>query len=443
MLNKQYRRTRFLWLSLSQWRKRSVFWVGAVSIGVIACYFAMAADQAQALFKDMTDRWAYAPLILSPVVFGLCAWIANAAFPNAQGSGIPQAIAARHFDDPATRRRLLAPRMIFGKVALTLLGLLGGASIGREGPTVQVGAAILLMAASFGKLKDGRGVVLAGSAAGVAAAFNTPLAGIVFAIEEMARSFESRTNGLILTAIVLSGIASLAILGNYDYFGHTTLSIDVRRDGLACLVIGILGGLGGAFFSYIMVTGSGYARRAFKGLGGRHPVLFAGFCGLLAAGVGILCGGATFGTGYTVAKSGLQGMSVLPWWYAIAKFVSTSLAAVSGIPGGIFAPSLSVGAGMGSALSGIFSHTPGPVLILLGMVAYFSGVTQAPITAFVIVLEMTGSGSSVVPLIAAAMIASTVSHAISPVSLYHALAHNFIRQEEANLKALKKAEAPA
>ncbi|QFI65445.1 putative chloride channel protein [Sinorhizobium alkalisoli] len=121
---------------------------------------------------------------MTPAAFVLSAWLAIRFFPNAQGSGISQAIAARELHGPQDRARLLSLRLAFGKILLTVLGLFGGASIGREGPTVQVGASIMLEAARWGGMAQARGLILAGSAAGIAAAFNTPLAGIVFATRQ-------------------------------------------------------------------------------------------------------------------------------------------------------------------------------------------------------------------------------------------------------------------
>ena len=115
----------------------------------------------------------------------LCALAADRYFPGSQGSGIPQAIAARHLRHDAERSHLLSIRLSVGKILLTVVGLACGASIGREGPTVQIGASLMLLSARLGGMAHARGLILAGSAAGIAAAFNTPLAGIVFAIEEM------------------------------------------------------------------------------------------------------------------------------------------------------------------------------------------------------------------------------------------------------------------
>lgn len=114
---------------------------------------------------------------------------------------------------------------------------------------MQVGASIMLQAARWGGMAQAKGLILAGSAAGIAAAFNTPLAGIVFAIEEMSKTYESRANGLVLTAVILSGLASLALVGSYTYFGTSSVMAKTMMDWLLVLVCGIGGGAFGALFS--------------------------------------------------------------------------------------------------------------------------------------------------------------------------------------------------
>ncbi len=225
--SKLLRRSRVFWGSFSLWRPRLIFWCGALAIGVVSVGFAKLADLAQHGFTSMTTagEWNYLiPLLITPAGFALSAYLAMRFLPNAQGSGIPQAIAARHLKDEEDRGRLLSLRIAFGKILLTVFGLLCGASIGREGPTVQVGASIMLAAGRFGGMAQARGLILAGSAAGIAAAFNTPLAGIVFAIEEMGRTYEARTNGLVLAAVIISGLAALGLSGSYHYFGSTSVA---------------------------------------------------------------------------------------------------------------------------------------------------------------------------------------------------------------------------
>jgi H+/Cl- antiporter ClcA len=362
---------------------------------------------------------------VTPAGLALSMLLMRRFFPGSQGSGIPQAIAARQFRDPAARRRLLSLRIAVGKILLTLLGLLTGASVGREGPTVQVGASVMH---SVGRIWSGKsqGLILAGSAAGVAAAFNTPLAGIVFAIEEMSRSFEQRTSGLVVTTVIVAGIASLALLGDYTYFGRTSASLTHIEDWAAVPLCGVLGVFMGGVFSRIVVAVARGLPGPIGGLIRRHPVLYAAGCGVLVALVGIASGGTTYGTGYTEAKQLVEGVGGVPESFGILKMIATTLSTISGIPGGIFSPSLAVGAGFGANVALLLPGTPVGAVILLGMVSYFAGVVQAPITAFVIVLEMTDNHAMAVPLMMAALIAYGTARFFGTRPIYHALSENFL-----------------
>ena len=425
-MKNHYRKMRMLALSPRHWKKRVVFWFGALLVGIVASYFALAVDWAQSIFDQHIAPHTYLPLLLTPLGFGLSAWATRRYFPAARGSGIPQVIAARIHRDEASRQRLIGLPLAGAKMVLTILGVLVGASIGREGPSVQVGAAIMLACASYGGLRHQRGVVLAGAAAGVAAAFNTPLAGIVFAIEEMARAFEQRNSSIVLIAIVFAGAAAMSILGNYDYFGYTNAKLSINANWGAVLVVGIVGGLLGSLFARILIDGEPWLRAGFGQWGERRPVFFAIACGLGVAGLGWATHGVTYGSGYAMGHALLHGEMAAEWWQMPAKLLSTALSAISGIPGGIFSPSLSVGSAFGAEIAAWFPGSDAQAVILLGMVAYFAGVTQAPITAFVIVLEITGSATQAVPLIAAAVLAAATARLICPHSLYHALAKRFL-----------------
>jgi len=415
-------------LSLSRWRNRLILWSGAIIVGMVAAGYAQIADLAQQGFADFVAYNPLLPLAVCPMVFAIAAWLTHQYCPGAVGSGIPQAIAARNLHESEDRRFLLGGQIITGKILFTSMGLLAGASLGREGPTVQVGAAILYLGAKLGKVNEemARSIILAGAAAGVAAAFNTPLAGIVFAIEEMAREFEHRYSGVVLTAIVLAGASSLSILGNYSYFGVADGHFAIGRDWPAILVIGVLGGLLGGVFSRALTEGGPRLLAICKGWNLDHPAYLAALCGLVIAGVGIATHGATYGSGYAQAKAMLDGHSDGSWSFTLGKLLATIVSGFSGLPGGIFSPSLSVGAGLGASMAPLISLTPASGAVLLGMTAYFAGVTQAPITAFIIVLEITGRLSLPVPLLAAAVIAAAMSRLVCPISLYHALAKGFV-----------------
>jgi H+/Cl- antiporter ClcA len=159
----------------------------------------------------------------------------------------------------------------------------------------------------------------------------------------------------------------------------------------------------------------------------RFPVLFAAICGLLLAIIGTVSNGETYGTGYEQARGMVEGHSTLAATYALLKLAATVVSYVSGIPGGIFAPSLSIGAGLGSALAPLVPSAPTGAMVLLGMTAYFSGVVQAPITATVIVMEMTAEQSVTIPLMATAFLSFAVSRLVCRRPLYSALARRFLQ----------------
>jgi H+/Cl- antiporter ClcA len=433
------RRPQALWFSPRLWRRRIVFWIGALAVGVISVGFAWLAARAQQGFGRVAALSPWLPLVVTPLGFMISAWVCRRVFPGAQGSGIPQAIAARQFRDPERRARLLSIRLAAGKIVLTVIGLASGASIGREGPTVQVGASIMLQVARWGGTGRERGLILAGSAAGIAAAFNTPLAGIVFAIEEMSRAYETRTSGLVLSTVILSGLASLGLTGNYLYFGQTNASLVGFEDWVAVALCGIGGGALGAAFSRLVLAGSARINGFLARHGDRRALLVAGLCGVGVAIIGLVTQGGTWGTGYEQARGAVEGVP-LALDFAPLKLLATLLSSLAGIPGGIFAPSLSVGAGFGSAVAHLLpGATPGAVVVL-GMAGYFAGVVQSPITAFVIILEMTADHTMVIPLMLAAMLGYGVSRLLCPEPLYHALAENF-RKSLSGESVTREAEA--
>jgi H+/Cl- antiporter ClcA len=415
-------------LSIHHWRARLVLWSAAVAVGLVAVLFARLADLAQLGLRKLLVVAPWCPWVLAPLGFCGLAWLTRRFFRGAEGSGIPQTIFAAQPDAGEAGEKLLKPHVVVGRMVLACVGLFCGGSIGREGPTVHVGAVI---AHAFGRwMPHGgtsaqrRALILAGGAAGVAAAFNTPLAGIVFAIEELSRSFEERASGTTLTAVVLSGVVAIAVVGDYTYFGQPTVSSAAQSVSLGTFVVALLGGLAGGLFSRLMLIGTSGLPSVFGVLQKRRPVLFAGLCGLVVAAVALLSRGLTYGTGYTEARSILEGNAHLPWIYAPARALATLAASLSGIPAGLLAPSLSVGAGLGQFVADVTGQFTAVPFAILGMCGYLAGVTQAPLTSLVIVMEMTTQHAMVLPLMITAALATAVSKLLSP-PLYRALAQRY------------------
>lgn len=404
-----------------RWTRRLLFLIGGLCVGLAAIAMAFLADKAQLAFGKVVAHSPYWALLITPLGFALCMWLAVVVFPNSQGSGIPQVIAALRL--PLDQRGpLVSLRVGFGKVVVMTLGLLFGASTGREGPTVQVGGAIMAALGRFAPYRQ-PGFLVAGSAAGVAAAFNTPLAGIVFAIEELSRSFEMRTSGLVIGAIIAAGLTSLAIVGDYSYFGATSATLPLGTAWIVVPVCAVVCGLLGGLFSRILVRMALGIPGKVGGLIKRHPVAFGALCGLGVAICIVMSPAHVYGTGYEQARAIIHdGAGSIDYSFGAWKFAATLISAMSGIPGGIFAPSLAIGAGIASDLSLLFPHAPLGALVLIGMVSYLTGVVRAPITSFVITYEMTNDHGMVIPLMMAAVIANASSQLVIGEGLYHALA---------------------
>ena len=403
-------------------RRRVATGLGAVMLAIIALGFSKSADFAMARFARLFAAVPLLPLLITPLIFGVVAFATKRWASEARGSGIPQIIAATEDPDGHKAAVLASPKTAISKLVLTLLMLLGGASVGREGPTVQVSAAVMVWMHRLLRVPITAGVLIAGGAAGVAAAFNTPLAGVAFAIEELAAAYEQKVALLVMAAVMISGLVMIGIAGDYVYFGELKSALGLRETLLVAPVMGIVGGIAGGIFSRA-VLGFTHARHGPAALLKRRPVLFAAGCGLIVAILGIMSGGTTWGTGYAPARLLIEG-GRLSVWFGPAKFLASVFTTLSGTPGGIFSPSLAVGAGLGNAMARLFD-APSSAVVLLGMAGYFTGVVRAPFTAVIILMETTASRNMILPLFATALIADTVSSLISRERIYHGLSKAF------------------
>jgi len=425
------------WHSM-RWRIRLTLWFFAALTGLLVAAFAKLADWALTLFFALESHATWAPFLLAPAVGMVTVWLTQKYFPGIQGSGIPQVIAATRL---ATQGRavghLVSLRIALGKILLGSFALIGGFSAGREGPSVQVAASVLSAAHRFFPLSRAirmRDLILAGGAAGVSAAFNTPLAGIVFAVEEMGRRLETRTSGILVSSIILSGLLSMALLGNYNYFGRIHIDHVDLHIVLPIVVCGMLCGVLGGLLSRLILWPQHRPEFPLWRWRAAHPVLFAGSCGLLVALLGWLGGGLSYGSGYSITAHLVSGEATLPWHAPITRFLATLVSYHSGIPGGIFAPSLAVGAAVGSNISFLFGPEVGAVpVVTLCMTGFLAAVTQAPITSAIIVMEMVDGHNMVLSLMAVALLARAVSSRMG-AELYQQLAWRFWADNKEQVK---------
>jgi H+/Cl- antiporter ClcA len=405
-----------------QWIDRAVVLAYAALTGLVVVGFTLLSEAASSAFEHLRSLGRigpWLPLLWTPMVAVAVLWWTRRFVPAAMGSGIPHVVAAldRHVDE-ARRDWLVSLAVSLQKIVLVSGGLLGGLSIGREGPTVQVGAGVMLHARRWlspGTRIDAHDLIVAGAAAGIAAAFNTPLGGVIFALEQLSRRRDLSHSSLVIVSIVLAGLIAVSVFGNITYFGRLRVQqLDWSLLGPG-LMVALTAGLAGGLFARLVVLSMQDLPDRFNRCRREHPLRFAAGCGLAVAVIGIVAGGATAGAGYATTRALLEGHADVSVVYTVLKFCATWLSAWSGVPAGVFAPSLSIGAGIGhdvAVLTGVGPERAIP-LIALGMVGFLAATTQGPLTAFIIVMEMVAGQAMVLSLMAAAFLASGVARMVT------------------------------
>ena len=404
-----------------------IFLVAAATTGVACVLFMWAFEWVlgHRLDARAIGGWCW---ITTPALFLLSVELIRRAAPCADGAGIPQTIfAAQHMREPqvAALRSLVSLRTMSVKIASLLLGVWACASTGREGPTVHVAACLFVgvvwLLRRVTRLPlDVRSAVVAGGAAGLAAAFNTPLAGVTFAIEELSTDYFASIRDVVLMAIIVAGLMAKSLTGEYTYFGR--LADPASLPLAAILGIGLLGGAGGALFSSALIRGRAYCVRLSAA---RWRYLLPVVLAWAVLAVNAVSPMSVLGPGNTAAQALVQGQFggwaiSFPW----CKMLATLCTYWSGIAGGIFAPCLSMGAGLGADV-GWWMRAPVAGCALIGMAAFLAGAIQAPITSFVIIFEMTGHHQMLLPIMLAALLGFMTAKVLGAKHLYQTLASSY------------------
>lgn len=406
----------------AQWNDRAVVLAYAAATGLVVVGFTLLSEAASEGFQALRhwgDIGPWLPLLWTPALTVGLLWWTRRFVPGAQGSGIPQVVLA--LDDETNepqRRWLVSLRLSLHKIGLVSGGLLAGLSIGREGPTVQVGAGVMQHAQRWLSPKagiDSHDLMVAGAAAGIAAAFNTPLGGVIFALEQLSRRRSMSHSSLVIVSIVLSGLVAVSIFGNLSYFGELRVQQLTWSIFWPELLVALSAGLAGGLFSRLLVGSARGLPDRFSQWRSRFPLRFAAGCGLAVALCGVAGGGTIAGAGYAPTRALLEAQGDLSPLYTVLKFCATWLSAWSGVPAGVFAPSLAIGAGIGhdvAELTGVSAEAAIP-LIAIGMVGFLAATTQGPITAFIIVMEMVSGHAMVLSLMATALLSSAVARLLT------------------------------
>lgn len=353
-----------------------------------------------------------------PVVGMLAAWLLTRWFAKeARGHGVPEVM-----DAVAHAGGRIRPRVVLVKAAASAMSIGTGGSVGREGPIVQIGSAIGSVLAQLLHRDHARTrlFLACGAAAGIAATFNAPIAGVVFSIEIILGAATIRTFSPIVVSAVMATTVSRWFLGEAAAFRVPVYALKSSGELVAYLILGLVAGLLGVLFVRLLYG----LEDLFERLPG--PSIIAPVLGgLLVGGIGLFVP-QVYGLGYEAIEAELHGQMVLGalMGMLIAKMLATSLTLAGGGSGGVFAPSLFLGATLGGSM-GILANqahlwataSPG-AYALVGMAAVVAATTHAPLTAVIIIFELTGSYEVILPLMLASIIASVVSVLLQRDSIY-------------------------
>lgn len=412
------------------------FWIGSIITGLAAVFYTKLFSWAEAGTHYIFEHFKWGFFIISPLCFLFAWWIVKRYAPFSRGSGIPQVMAAIELATPGNLGRvnkLLGLRIIIVKVISSLVLALGGGAIGREGPTIQIAGSIFrkinqILPAWWPKISK-RNMIMTGSAAGLAAAFNTPLGGIVFAIEELTKTHISYFKTALFSAVIIAGLTAQGLLGPYLYLGYPNVSNLSWFIFLGVILVAAIAGLGGSGSSKMMLKLFNYKKKfKFKY---QHLAYVAG-CALILAMLAMFIDERVFGSGKEVMASTLftndPAAKHVAWYLPILRIIGPIVSFTTGAAGGVFAPALGAGASIGSVVSGWLhlSSTDTNLLILAGMVGFLTGITRSPFTSAILVLEMTDRHNVIFHLMLAGMVASVVSILVDKHSFYDRLKEQYI-----------------
>ncbi|MGG5207815.1 chloride channel protein [Chryseobacterium sp. MIQD13] len=412
------------------------FWIGSVITGFFAVMYAKIFAWGENLLNFIMNWHAWMIFIIAPIGFVLSWWLVKEFAPYSKGSGIPQVMAAVELANPKEHtkiRSLLSLKIIVFKIISSVVLVIGGGAVGREGPTIQIAGSVFRKVNEYlphwwPKISK-KNMIMTGAAAGLAAAFNTPLGGIVFAVEELSKTHINYFKTALFTAVIIAGLTAQTLAGSYLYLGYPkTNDVSLMVMFPIILVAGVAGILASQL-SVTMLKMNDWKKRKLKT--DRANVVFLVICALFIASIAYFINREILGSGKEIMERVLFTKDKHEEWYVpILRMLGPALSFTSGGAGGIFAPALTAGASIGSVISGAIHLTANEtnVVILAGMVAFLTGITRAPFTSAIIVLEMTDRHSLIFHLMLAGMVSSIASILVSRHSLYDVIKVNFLAE---------------
>ncbi|SKB66343.1 H+/Cl-antiporter ClcA [Soonwooa buanensis] len=410
------------------------FWIGSVITGFFAVMYAKIFAWGEKLLELIMNWHDWMIFIIAPIGFVLSWWLVKAFAPYSKGSGIPQVMAAVEMANPKEHNKikhLLSIKILILKIISSVVLVIGGGAIGREGPTIQIAGSIFrkvneYLPSWYPKISK-KNMIMTGAAAGLAAAFNTPLGGIVFAVEELTKTHINYFKTALFTAVIIAGLTAQTLAGSYLYLGYPKTSDISLSVIFPVILVACISGIFASQLSVIMLKISAWKKRFKTDV---SNIIFLVISALIIASIAYFINREILGSGKEIMERVLFTDNKHEEWYVpLLRMIGPALAFTSGGAGGIFAPALSAGASVGSVISGLIHLSPHEtnVVILAGMVAFLTGITRAPFTAAIIVLEMTDRHSLIFYLMLAGMMSSIASILVSRHSLYEELKINFLK----------------
>jgi len=401
----------------------SIF-IGVIS-GLLVVAFRMAIGWLSVLLLGSAPAAHQPRLILVPAAVGLViALLTRYVFPQVRGSGVNQTKAALYINNG-----YISIRTVIGKFLLASLAIGGGHSLGPEDPSLQIGAGVAsLISRKLGLSREKLRIFApVGAAAGLAAAFNAPISAILFVIEEVIGQWSSGVLGSIVLSAVSGVVVARWFWGSEPMFRIPAMSLRDPRELLAYAVLGLVGGLA----SLVFAKSLGWLRPRLRAQPQWSQMLQPAAAGLLVGGIGYFGLPQVMGAGYEAIDQAMHGQFVLHvlLLLAVFKIVATTLSFSSGTPGGMFAPTLFIGAMLGAAVGSFekhyFPHLTGSTgsYALVGMGVLFAAFLRVPLTSVFMVLEVSGNYSVILPVILANTIAYLISRALQPVPIFELFTH--------------------
>ena len=401
----------------------SIF-IGILS-GLLVVSFRMAIDWLQVLLLGAAPAAGQKKLFLVPAAIGLVVSVLTRyVFPGVRGSGVNQTKAALYIHNG-----YISVRTVIGKFFLSALAIGSGQSLGPEDPSLQIGAGVASLIGRRMKLSRERLRLFApvGAAAGLAAAFNAPISAILFVIEEVIGKWSAGVLGSIVLAAVSSVVVARWFWGDQPMFRIPSITLRDPRELLAYSVLGVIGGLASLLFAKSLE----YLRPLLRRQSQWFQLLQPSLAGLLVGGIGYFGFPEVMGAGYGAIDQAMHAQFAFKMLLALGllKIVATTLSFSSGTPGGMFAPTLFIGAMLGASVGSyekiLLPHLTGSIgsYALVGMGVLFAAFLRAPLTSVFMVVEVSGNYSIILPVILANTIAYLISRSLQPVPIFELLTH--------------------